>query len=177
MSDKKTPEFVDLRDGNVLKTPPLSAATPTQVGSVVGVDRMDEVDRAKQHPLTKLELLCIETKNTTGRDPRGGGMSFVARPRVVLQLLLDLDVKSALQSHIRLHDAAVINSHRPENFGDAVGWWQNVPIIVRVTCTMDRLFCLDQTKIPLSSRLDRQRAGQLRMAAHYGKLAKLREED
>jgi hypothetical protein len=169
---KKAPELVDLRDGNVLKTPPISAATPAQVGSVVGVDRMDVIDRARQHPLTKLELLCIEMKNTLGRDPRGGGFAFVARPRVVLQLLLDLDVKSALQSVVRLQEAVVIG----ERDSDVVGWWQNVPIIVRSTCIADRLFCLDQTKIPLSSRVDRQRAGQLRMAAHYGKLATLREQ-
>src|SRR4051812_39869521 len=116
--DKKAPEFVDLRDGNVLKTPPLSAATPAQIGSVVGVDRMDEIDRAKQHPLTKLELLCIETKNTLGRDPRGGGFAFVGRPRVILQLLLDFGVASALQSHIRLQSAVVLNSHREHADGD-----------------------------------------------------------
>lgn len=173
MSDderKKGPELVDLRDGNVLKTPPLSAATPAQIGSVTGVDRMDVVDRTKQHPLIKLELLCIEMKNTLGRDPRGGGFAFVGRPRVIQQLLIDLEVKSALQSVIKLHDAVVVG----ERDADIVGWWNRIPIIVRCTCVDDRLFCLDLTKIPMSKRVDRQRAGQLRMAAHYGRLAELR---
>jgi len=53
-------------------TTPLKPETPVQIGSVVGIDRMDEIDRAKQDPRTKLELLAIENKNTTGRDPRGG---------------------------------------------------------------------------------------------------------
>jgi hypothetical protein len=163
----KPPDF----DTSIYKTPPLSAETPAQVGSVVGVDRMDTIDRAKQDPRTKLELLALETKATTGRDPRGGGAVFVARPRIVLQLLLDLGVKSALQSEIKLHDAVVIG----ERAADIVGWWQGVPIIVRSTVCDDRLHCVAIDKVPQSQRVDRQRAGQLRMAAHYGKLETLRE--
>lgn len=152
-------------------TTPLKPETPAQVGSVVGVDRMDVIDRAKQHPRTKLELLAIETRNITGRDPRGGGFVFVGRPRVVLQLLLDLDVRSLLNADIRLQTAVVIGQHE----SDVVGWWQDVPIIVRANVVNDNLHCVMRDKLPDSTRNDRQRAGQLRMGAHYGKLGSLRD--
>lgn len=152
-------------------TDPLKSETPTQIGSVVGVDRMDVIDRSKQDPRTKLELLAIETKNTTGQDPRGGGYAIVARPRIVLQLLIDLGIRSALQSEIRLHDAVVIGTHN----ADTIGWWMDVPIIVRCTTSSDNLFCVRLSHLPPSSMIDRQKAGQIRMAAHYDKLAMLRE--
>lgn len=154
-------------------TTPLKPETPSQIGSIVGVDRMDTIDRAKQDPRTKLELLAIEMKRTTGRDPRGGGMAFVGRPRVILQLLIDLGVKSALQNEIKLHQPVVIG----KDDADIVGWWQDVPILVRSTAVADQLYCIARDKIPESKQIDRQRAGQLRMGAHYGKLEMLRDQE
>ena len=153
-------------------TDPLKPETPIQIGSVVGIDRMDVIDRAKQHPRTKLELLAIETKNITGQDPRGGGYAFVARPRVVLQLMLDLNIRSALQTDIRLHQAVVIG----ERDADIIGWWMDVPILVRCTVSSDKLFCVRRDQIPPSSMIDRQTAGRIRMGAHYGKLETLRDD-
>lgn len=154
-------------------TAPLKPETPSQIGSVVGVDRMDVVDRQLQDPRVKLELLAIETKTTTGRDPRGGGFVFVARPRIVLQLLIDLGVKSTLTTEIKLHDAVVIG----ERNSDVVGWWKDVPIVVRSTVKDDNMYCIVEERVPPSSRVDRQRAGQIRMGAHYGKLEMLRDQE
>lgn len=154
-------------------TAPLKPETPAQIGSVVGIDRMDVIDRSKQDPRTKLELLAIEMKTITGRDPRGGGYAFVARPRVILQLLLDLGIKSVLQSEIKLGQPVVIGTKD----ADVVGHWCDVPIMVRSSAVGDVLHCIQRDHIPGSSMLDRQRAGQLRMAAHYGKLESLREQE
>lgn len=151
-------------------TDPLKPETPSQIGSVVGVDRMDVIDRQKQDPRTKLELLAIEMKNVTGRDPRGGGHAFVARPRVILQMLIDMKVKNAFHDAIKLNDAVIVGTLN----SDVVGWWQDVPIIVRCSVTNDNLHCLVRDKIPESTMLERRLAGQIRMAAHYDKLETLR---
>jgi len=84
---------------------------------------------------------------------------------------MDLGVKSALQSEIKLQDAVVIG----DNLSDVVGWWQSVPIMLRSTTCDDRLYCRPLDKIPPSTRTDRQCAGRLRMAAHYNKLDSLRD--
>lgn len=151
-------------------TAPLRPETPAQVGSVVGVDRMDTIDRAKQDPRVKLELLAIEMKNTTGRDPRGGGFALVCRPRIALQILLDLQKAKALDA-LRHQDAVVIGEYQ----ADVIGWWCNVPLIVRSNVKDDQVYCLMHEHIPPSTREDRQRAGQLRMAAKYDKLESLRD--
>lgn len=145
--------------------------TPSQIGDVVGVDRMDSLDRQKLDPRIKLQLLAAETKIRYGRDPRSGGMQIVGRPRVILQLLMDMKV-GGLSSDIRLE--------RPIMFGtrdaDVVGHWEGVPIVVRSSVVDDRLWCLPIEKIPPSSQVDRQRAGQLRVSAHAGRLEALRED-
>lgn len=151
-------------------TEPLKPGTPAQVGSVTGVDRMDTADRASQHPTTKLELLMIETRNATGRDPRGGGHALVARPRVILQMLIDLG--PLMREHVRLHRPIVIGS----STGDLVGHWKDVPILVRCNVRDDRVYCLPLDQIPLDEMPDRATAGRLRIAAWNGKLPQLREQ-
>lgn len=146
-------------------------STPKQIGDVVGVDRMDSLDRQKLDPRIKLQLLAAEARNKYSRDPRSGGFAFVARPRVLLQLLLDLDV-GPFSSDIKLHKAIVIGTHN----SDVVGWWQDVPLIVRCTVVNDNLHCLPLSKIPSSIGPDRQTAGQLRLNAHNGTLLRLRED-
>lgn len=146
--------------------------TPKQLGDVVGIDRMDTIDRQKLDPKIKLQLLAAETRNKYSRDPRAGGFAFVARPRVILQLLLDLNV-GPFSNEIKLHKAVVLGTTN----ADLVGWWQDVPILVRCTVTDDNMHCLPLSKIPDSIMPDRQTAGQLRVHAHNGMLANLREGD
>jgi len=151
-------------------TEPLKPETPAQIGSVVGVDRMDGIDRQKLDPLIKLQLLCAEAKVTHGRDPRSGGFSIVGRPRVVLQLLLDLQRKGSLGA-IRLERPVILG----DIGADAVGWWSDVPILVRGNVVNDQLWIVQSDKIPRSSPSDRQRAGLLRTHAHAGRLEILRD--
>lgn len=145
-------------------------STPKQIDDVVGIDRMDKLDRQKLDPRVKLQLLAAETRNKFSRDPRSGGFAFVARPRVILQLLIDMNV-GPFSNDIKLHKAVVLGT----NNADVVGWWQDVPILVRCTVTDDNLHCLPLTKIPDSIMPDRQTAGQLRVHAHNGSLPILRE--
>ncbi len=151
-------------------TEPLKPETPVQIDGVVNVDRMDSIDRAKLDPVIKFQLLCAEAKALTGRDPRSGGFAFVARPRVLLQLLKDCGA-STLGGIVRLQRAVVLGKQD----GDIVGWWSDVPIIVRCQVVNDNLWVLPAERIPESKPVDRTTAGRLRMAAHYGKLDELKD--
>lgn len=145
--------------------------TIKQIDNVVGIDRMDSLDREKLDPRIKLQLLAAETKQKFSKDPRSGGFSIVGRPRVLLQLLIDMNI-GAFSSDIRLHKPIVIGTRD----ADLVGWWMDVPILVRCTVVDDRLYCLPRDKVPESSQIDRQRASQLRVCAHGGTLQQLRED-
>jgi hypothetical protein len=84
--------------------------------------------------------------------------------------MIDMNV-GPFHSDIRLHKAIVIGA---EN-GDVVGWWMDVPIMVRCNVKDDRLHCVPLDKIPDSNMLDRQRAGAIRLNAHNGSLDSLRD--
>lgn len=150
-------------------TDPIKPETPSQVGSVVGVDRMDTHDRVKLDPLIKLQLLCAEAKVIHGSDPRSGGFSIVGRPRVILQLLLDLQKRGNL-SAIRLERPVILGAIG----ADMIGWWSDVPILVRSSVVNDQLWIVETLKIPQSLPVDRQRASVLRTHAHAGKLELIR---
>lgn len=153
-------------------TEPLKPETPAQIGSVVGVDRMDHLDRAKLDPRVKLQLLCEETRNLTGRDPRGGGHVFVGRPRVILQLMLDLLAIGAL-GDLKLRRPIVVG----QGGGDEVAEWCSVVFVVRCSVVDDRLYCMSEDKLPLSRMIDRRQAGALRVHANAGRLEQLRENE
>jgi hypothetical protein len=152
---------------------PINPTTPSQIGSVIGVDRMDSIDRAKLEPEVKFQLLCAEARALYGRDPRSGGFAFVGRSRVLLQLLKDVSTKSILSlgSIIKLQRAVVLGKED----SDIIGWWSDVPIIVRGNIRNDDLWLVALNRIPESKPADRQRAGKLRMAAHYGQLDQVRD--
>lgn len=139
------------------------------IDEVNNVERLDEIDRKKLRARTKLKLLCEEAKIKYGRDPRGGGFRIVARPRVVLQMLVDLGDELGM---IKLGKPIIIGT----TDADVVGEYENIPIIVRSTVTSDAVFCLQINEIPESSMIDRRRAGELRIHAHAGTLERLRED-
>jgi hypothetical protein len=152
--------------------PAISGVTPTQIGSITGVDAKDTLDRAKMPAEAKLLLLAEECRGIVGRDPRGGGFALVGRPRVIMQLMVDADV-TPFGGIIRLQRAVVIATSRGrqgETVGesDIIGWWQDIPIALRSTTTDDKLHCMPLDKIPRSLPIDRQQAGRLRIAAHNG---------
>lgn len=158
-----------------------------QIGSVVGIERMDTHDRAKLRPEVKLCLLCDEAIAKYGRDPRSenSGFALVARPRVVLQLLIDAQVRSTFVNDLpglRLQRAMVLSTSRGRNGesvgeSDIVGWWRDVPIAVRSNVHDDQFYVMPMDMIPNSKPVDRRQAGRLRMAAHSGRLETLREPE
>ncbi len=148
--------------------------TPKQIDNVVGIDRMDSIDRAKLDPRIKLQLLMAEAKVTHGRDPRSGGMSIVGRPRVILQLMIDMGA-FALSSELRLQRPIVIGWKDGE--ADIIGWWQDVPVVVRSTTIGDNLWVVPNDKIPESKTIDRRRAGELRVNGHAGTLERLKDQE
>lgn len=153
-------------------TKPINETTPTQIGSIINVDRMDSIDRAKLDPQIKFQLLCAEARATYGRDPRSGGFAFVARPRVLRQLLIDMNV-GPLSSIIKLQRAVIVATSKTNSGADLVGWWEEVPLMNRCTVIDDALWVLPLERIPPSKPIDRNTAGRIRMAAHYGKLVEL----
>lgn len=143
---------------------------PTQIDGVTGIDRMDTLDRQGLDPRIKLELLCQETRTTLGRDPRGGGFAFVARPRVMLQIMLDLERKKDVDA-VRLQRPVVAGSEG----GDIVGWYKDIPLLVRSNVRDDNMYCVRVDQIPDSQMIDRRRAAEIRMNAHGGTLSRLLE--
>lgn len=154
-------------------TKPIDSNTPTQIGGIVNVDRMDTIDRAKLDPQIKFQLLCAEMKAECGRDPRSGGFAFVCRPRVMRQLMIDMNVGPLGGGVIRLQRAVIIATSRTDSGADLVGWWSDVPLMIRCNVKDDQLYAMPLERIPPSKPVDRNTAGRLRMAAHYGKLAEL----
>jgi hypothetical protein len=144
---------------------------PEQIDGVVGVDRMDTHDRQKLDPSIKLQLLCAEARETHGRDPRSGGFVIVGRPRVLLQLMVDMTV-SGKASEIRLERPIVLGTD--ENGADRLGWWHDIPIVARSAVANDRLWVIKVDMLPVSSKADRSQMGRLRIHAHAGRLEELR---
>ncbi len=143
---------------------------PTQIDSIVGVDRMDKIDRQKLPASVKLRLLCEEAKNTLGQDPRSGhGLVFVGRPRAMLQLLIDMYGGAEILNQIKLERPVIVGS-----FGaDVIGYWMGVPLVVRSNVVDDQIWCVQVHKLPESKMVDRQRAGELRIRAHARTLEEL----
>ncbi len=149
-----------------------------QIDSITNIDRMDTFDRAKLKPEVKLCLLCDEAREATDRDPRGGGHALVMRPRVALQLLIDFNVKSTFVSDstsLLLQRAMILSTSRGDDGADLVGWWRDIPLMIRSNVADDNVHVVQLEKVPPSKQVDRQRAGQIRLAAHNGMLEKLRE--
>lgn len=153
----------------------IPGVTPSQIetsqGVITGVDKMDELARSQLPFEAKLVLMCEEVRAHTGQDPRGGGHAIVARPRVILQMLIDAEV-GPFSTMVRLQRGVVIGNKKIDGShvgeSDIVGWWRDIPIAVRSTVTDDKVRCLPLRKIPASLGVDRQRAGQMRMVAHKG---------
>jgi hypothetical protein len=144
-----------------------------QIEDVVNIDKLDTIDRQKLDPRVKLQLLCTEAKLLHGRDPRSrvSGLSFVGRPRVVLQLFLDF-IKFGCFADIKLERPVIVG----RGGADLVGWWCDVAIVVRSTTRDDRLWIVPDANIPESQMVDRRQAAALRMHAHAGSLEGLRDE-
>jgi hypothetical protein len=88
--------------------------------------------------------------------------------------MIDAHVGPFHQS-IRLDRAMKISTSYNDD-GAVVAKWEDVPIVVRCATVGDALMCLPIEQIPPSKQVDRQTAGQIRIACHNGKPEKLRED-
>jgi hypothetical protein len=142
---------------------------------------MDEVDRQELDPRIKLQLLCAEAKEKYGADPRGriGEFCVVGRPRVVLQLMIDIGA-GTFSTELRLNRAIVLGSHDillDPSGADVVGWWQDIPVVVRSSTIGDVLRACRLTELRPSHQMDRRQAGVLRVAGHNSTLHLVRERE
>src|SRR5690606_38964496 len=108
-----------------------------------GRDLMDGLDREKLSPWVKLRLLMEEAKAHYQRDPRSGGFALVMRPRVALQLLIDAKLES-VTNEIRLERPVIAGTRG----ADVIGWWQDIPIVVRGSVVDDNIHVVRVDKIP-----------------------------
>ena len=154
-------------------------AVPLEIVQVTGRSHMDEVDRRELDPRIKLQLLCAEAKTKYGADPRGGGFCLVGRPRVILQLLIDIGA-GAFSTELRLNKSVILGSDdilRDPSGADVVGWWRDIPVVVRSSTVDDNLHCCRLGELHQSHQMDRRQAGVLRVAAHNSSLDTVRERE
>lgn len=119
----------------------------------------DPIDRPQMPAVQKLEYICARAWTTFGCDPRGGGFSFVARPRVIEQALQDLASRDR-----RLQVPTVIGTID----ADVVMFWRDIPFRVRHTVKDDQLWIMKNDQVAPSRLEDRRVAAEIRIHAHKG---------
>lgn len=125
----------------------------------MALDINDSIDRPKMKASEKLEYICRKAQEAFGKDPRGGGFSFVGRPRTIEQAVLDLpSTERTLQ---RATVIGVIDS-------DVVMFWHRIPFRVRHTVKDDQIWVVRNDLVAPSRMEDRRTAAELRMHAHKG---------
>lgn len=122
-------------------------------------ERPDDLDRVKSPAASKLQTLCEWSRAQLGRDPRGGGISFVGRPRVIEQIWNELP-----EIMRKLGPVVVVGTHD----ADVVFTWEGVAIRVRSNVKDDKLYALEDTALPGSQQQDRRLAGEMRFRAARG---------
>lgn len=118
---------------------------------------METEDRKKLKAIEKFALICKEAQPVFGRDPRGGGFSFVGRPLVIRQALVDTP-----EMFRRLHKNVVVGTKD----ADVVFYWEGVPFRVRHNVKTDDLWVMRDDMIIESKLENRAYASQLRMESH-----------
>lgn len=152
-------------------------AIPVEIVQATGRTQLDEVDRRELDPRVKLQLLCAEARVEYGDDPRAGGFCFVGRPAFVLQLLIDIGA-GPLSSELRLNDSMIVGSQdvlTTSRGADVVGWWRDIPIVVRSSTIKDGIVCCRLSQLRPSHQVDRRQSGIMRRHGHNGTLHLVRE--
>lgn len=150
--------------------------------SEIKVETLDAIDRKNLDVRQKLQAECQAAKTKFGVDPRGhqDKFSICARPRVMLQLMIDMSKTIQLAGgltkmvgEVRLNKPVVLGS----TDGDVVGWWNDIPLRVRSNVSGDFITCQPNDKIPESTMTDRRQAGIIRLHAHAGSLDAVRDQE
>ncbi len=131
-------------------------------------DMNDPVDRKRAGVYQKLEYICDKAREAFGRDPRGGGFSFVGHPQVIEQVLAEMGPMDSRNR--RLQKPVVVGMID----GDVVMWWETKPVAipfrVRHSARFPDLWIVPDDMARQSEFPDRRAAAELRMAAHRGEI-------
>ncbi len=136
------------------------------MSSLIGIgnapqDMNDTIDRKRAAADAKLEYICGKAAAIFGKDPRGGGFSFVARPRTIEQLLSELS-----QTQRTLQRPVVIG----QTGADVIFWWKQVPMVLRHMVKGDDVWVMPDDCVAPSLLDDRRVAAEIRLAAHRGEI-------
>ncbi len=131
-------------------------------------DLSDPINRKNATVPDKLAWLCDQAAKEHGRDPRGGGFSFVGQPAVVEHVVNQLKANER-----RLQKMVVIGTAGAE----IVAWWvapggQQIPFRcshrVKDADTKAQIWCLPDTLLVPSDQVDRRAASEIREAIYRG---------
>jgi len=137
-------------------------------------DLSDPINRKNATVPEKLAWICDQAAKEYGRDPRGGGFSFVGRPAVI-----ELVVNQLKANERRLQKLVVIGTAGAE----IVAWWvapggEQIPfrcsdLIFDATRTKDvnatrQIWCVPDAMLMPSEQADRRAASEIRESIYRG---------
>lgn len=127
-------------------------------------DLSDPLNRRDATVPEKLAWICDQAKQAHGRDPRGGGFSFVGQPGIVEHVVRRLKANERMMQ-------------RPIVIGMAgaeiVAWWvppsgRNIPFRCSYRAKDGRIWCCPDEILVPSDPPDRVAASEIRVAIHRG---------
>lgn len=133
-------------------------------------DLADHVNRKLATVPDKLAWICDQAAAAQGRDPRGGGFSFVGQPAVIEHV-----VRMLKPNERRMQRPIVIGAAGAE----IVAWWvpssgQHIPFRcsyrVKDADTKAQIWCLPDDLLVASDQVDRRAASEIRVAILKGEL-------
>lgn len=133
-------------------------------------DLADAVNRKNATVPDKLAWICDQAAAAHGRDPRGGGFSFVAQPAVIEHVVNQLKANER-----RLQRPVIIGTAGAE----IVAWWvppsgQHIPFRcsyrVRDADAKAQIWCVPDELLVVSDQVDRRAAAEIRLAIHKGEI-------
>lgn len=131
--------------------------------SIVSLD--DQVTRVAAPAQDKLVYACDQAAKVFGRDPRGGGFSFVAQPSVI-----EFVVASLSQTQRELERPVVVGTLGAE----VVAWWITPTAKIPFRCSHrardSTVWCVPNEILVPFNQLDRRSAAEIRMALHRGEI-------
>jgi hypothetical protein len=128
-------------------------------------DMADPVTRAAAPAQDRLTYICERAAIAFGRDPRGGGFSFVGQPSVLEYVVSQL---SATQRN--LQRPVVIGT----NDAEVIAWWvtptSRIPFRCSYRARDAQVWVVPDDLLVQMTQLDRRAAAEIRMALHKGEI-------
>lgn len=126
-------------------------------------DLSDPITRKEAPAQERLIWICDQAAKETGRDPRGGGFSFVGQPSVIEHV-----VDQLTPDQRQLQRPVVIGM----NDSDVVAWWITGAVKIPFRCSFRArdatIWVVQDVHIPAHEPVDRRAAAEIRIALHRG---------